>query len=122
VPYDIRPRSIPGFPTLKGVEESIRQWVELNQCAAEPLLEQLPTAIDDLGATRKTYAQGKNDSEVVLVVIDGGGHTWPGRTPLVNFIGRSVSKLSANDLIWDFFQRHPFKPGSVPVEDQPDSN
>ncbi|MFM8252863.1 MAG: PQQ-binding-like beta-propeller repeat protein [Planctomycetota bacterium] len=122
VPYEIRPRSIPGFPTLKGVEESIRQWVELNQCAAEPLVERLPTAIDDFGVTRKTYSQGKNDSEVVLVVIDGGGHTWPGRTPMVNFLGRSVSKLSANDLIWDFFQRHPFKPGLVPTEVQPSSN
>ncbi|MFM9067633.1 MAG: hypothetical protein ACKOUR_09935, partial [Planctomycetota bacterium] len=107
---------------LKGVEESIRQWVELNQCAAEPLVERLPTAIDDFGVTRKTYSQGKNDSEVVLVVIDGGGHTWPGRTPMVNFLGRSVSKLSANDLIWNFFQRHPFKPGLVPADIRPSSN
>ena len=29
----------------------------------------------------KTYGPGKDGSEVILYVIEGGGHTWPGREP-----------------------------------------
>jgi len=43
---------------------------------------------------------------VILVEIDGGGHTWPGRDPPVRFIGKSTKDISANDMIWEFFQRH----------------
>jgi polyhydroxybutyrate depolymerase len=44
---------------------------------------------------------------VVLYVIEGGGHTWPGRTPRFAFLGKSTSHISANDLMWEFFQKHP---------------
>lgn len=57
--------------------------------------------------TRKTYGPGKKGSEVVLVIFQGGGHTWPGQKPLVGFIGKSASNVAANDLIWDFFKKHP---------------
>ena len=57
--------------------------------------------------TRTTYDRGKNNSEVVLVVVEEGGHTWPGQQPPVGFIGKSVKTVSANDLIWEFFQKHP---------------
>jgi polyhydroxybutyrate depolymerase len=45
----------------------------------------------------------------VLVVIEEGGHTWPGQEPLVGFIGKSAKNVSANDLIWEFFQKHKLK-------------
>jgi len=48
-------------------------------------------------------------AEVVLVVIEEGGHTWPGQQPPVGFIGKSVKNVSANDLMWEFFQKHPMK-------------
>ena len=59
--------------------------------------------------TRKVYAAKKGGAEVVLYTIEGGGHTWPGRQPPVRFIGKSTAKISANDLIWEFFQKHPLK-------------
>ena len=39
-----------------------------------------PKKVDD-GTTvqRKTYGPGKDGAEVILFVIHGGGHTWPGR-------------------------------------------
>jgi polyhydroxybutyrate depolymerase len=46
---------------------------------------------------------------VVLIVIQGGGHTWPGQQPPVGFIGKSARNISANDLMWEFFQQHPLK-------------
>jgi polyhydroxybutyrate depolymerase len=59
--------------------------------------------------TRNTYAAGKDGTEVVLVVIEGGGHTWPGmRSPAVT-LGKSALNISANNLIWEFFEKHPMK-------------
>lgn len=67
------------------------------------------TAKDGTTITRKTYGSGKDGAEVVLVVIEGGGYTWPGQEPRVRFLGRSTKSISANDLMWEFFQKHPMK-------------
>jgi polyhydroxybutyrate depolymerase len=58
-------------------------------------------------STRKTWSGGKDGSEVVLIEIDGGGHTWPGQKPIVSALGESTMDISANDLMWEFFQKHP---------------
>lgn len=59
-----------------------------------------------VATTRKTDCKGKDGSEVVLVVIEGGGHTWPGMKPPASFMGKSAMNVSANDLMWDFFKKH----------------
>ena len=59
--------------------------------------------------TRKTYGGGKDGAEVVLVVIEGGGHTWPGQKSPAELLGKSATNISANDLMWEFFQRHELK-------------
>jgi polyhydroxybutyrate depolymerase len=96
------------------VEHTIEAWIAADGCPAEP-------AVDRLGAEagrsegeehcviRKTYGPGRDGAEVILYVIDGGGHTWPGRHPRLFFLGKSTRIISANDLMWDFFQRHPMK-------------
>jgi hypothetical protein len=43
---------------------------------------------------------------VVLVETKGGGHTWPGRDPIVRFLGKSTEDISANDRMWEFFEEH----------------
>jgi polyhydroxybutyrate depolymerase len=70
----------------------------------------MPTKIDD-GTTvqRKTYGPGKDGAEVILFVINGGGHTWPGREIGQRLLGKSTKNISANDLMWEFFKRHPMK-------------
>ena len=80
-------------------------------CPQTPAVTDEPKKTDD-GTTvqRKTYGPGKDGAEVVLFVITGGGHTWPGRDPRVRFLGKSTQNISANDLMWEFFQRHPMKP------------
>jgi polyhydroxybutyrate depolymerase len=90
------------------VEHSIRAWVKANSCMEEPATDKLPdTARDGTKVLRKTYGGGKDGAEVVLVVIEGGGHTWPGREPTLKLLGKTTKNVSANDLMWDFFQRHP---------------
>jgi polyhydroxybutyrate depolymerase len=50
-------------------------------------------------ALQKTYGPGKDGAEVILITITGGGHTWPGRDPVVQFLGKSTKNVSANDLM-----------------------
>lgn len=101
--------AVPAFlrPEFYSVKHSIRAWVEANGCDNKPNEKQLPDKSDDgMRVTRKTWAHGRNGSEVVLIKIEGGGHTWPGREPVVSFLGESTKDISANDLIWEFFEKH----------------
>jgi polyhydroxybutyrate depolymerase len=108
VPFDGLRKDAPKFGRFKSVEDSIKTWVKIDGCNDKPESVSLPDKAKD-GTTieRRTYGHGKDGTEVVLVVIKGGGHTWPGEKPLVDFIGKSTKNISANDLIWEFFQKHP---------------
>lgn len=100
-----------GVTDFKSVEHTIQSWVEANGCKAEPEVVALPDKADDgMRVTRKTWSGGKDGSEVVLIEIENGGHTWPGMKPVVAQLGESTMDISANDLMWEFFQKHPMKP------------
>jgi polyhydroxybutyrate depolymerase len=109
VPFEMAKAKTPKFMKLKGVEDSIQTWVKLNGCDEKPKTETLSKDGDEMKVTRKTYGGGKDGSEVVLVVIEEGGHTWPGMTPPTIFMGKSAMNVSANDLMWEFFQKHKLK-------------
>lgn len=109
VPFEMVKGKTPSFMKLKGVEESIQTWVKLNGCKDKPETDTLSKDGDEMKVTRKTFSGGKEGSEVVLVVIEEGGHTWPGQQPPVGFIGKSAMNVSANDLMWEFFQKHELK-------------
>lgn len=92
------------------VEHSIQAWVKANGCNRKPVVTRFPDkAKDGTLVSRKTYGSGKDGAEVVLVEIAGGGHTWPGQEPRLKALGRSTRDISANDLMWEFFQKHPMK-------------
>jgi len=106
VPFGGPDRRVPKFLSFKSVEDTVATWVQRNGCQDEPLVEELPDLADDgTTVTRETY-RGDNGAEVVLVVVHGGGHTWPGRQPPLGILGRSTRDIYATDLIWDFFSRH----------------
>ncbi|HEX3659620.1 MAG TPA: PHB depolymerase family esterase [Pirellulales bacterium] len=95
---------------FRPIDKIMRAWAAIDGCPTTPKLELLPDkANDGTRVTRTTYGPGKEGSEVVLYTIENGGHTWPGRNPGFQFLGKSTQDISANDLIWDFFQRHPMK-------------
>ncbi len=92
------------------VEHSIQCWVKANGCKSEPVVTTTADrAKDGTSITRKTYVGGKDGSEVVLVMIERGGHTWPGQEPRVKALGKSTKNISANDQMWEFFEKHPMK-------------
>jgi polyhydroxybutyrate depolymerase len=107
VPFNggVGPKS-PSGTNFRSVDHSIRTWVEVNGCDPKPITDVLSNGGDELRVTRTTYGAGKDCSEVVLVAIEGGGHTWPGLKSAAAILGRSALNVSANDLMWAFFQKH----------------
>lgn len=91
-------------------EEAARRWARLNGAAPEPRSSVLSApGKDHCGGLRLTYSGGRDGSEVVLVRLDGGGHTWPGGPQYLpeGTIGRVCRDWSVTAVIWEFFRTHP---------------
>lgn len=109
VPPDGPDETIPPFLTFLSVDETVGIWAQQNGCAAFPVMERLPNEVRDATAVIKsTYWPCADDGEVQFYWVVGGGHTWPGSGRLPNPItGRTTQDISANEILWTFFQRHP---------------
>lgn len=92
----------------RSVKDAIATWVKANGCHDESITEELASD-SEISVIRKTYSGGQANAEVVLVIIEGGGHTWPGMRSPTAILGKSTLKISANDLMWEFFQKHPIR-------------
>lgn len=92
---------------------TVDRYRELNGCNETPTVTQLPDTDPDDGTTARmdTYSGCQNGTEVVLVTIDGGGHTWPGGMQYLpkELIGRVSRDFNASEMIFDFFLKHPKK-------------
>jgi polyhydroxybutyrate depolymerase len=106
------PRSLATGPHAS-VERTIETWVALDGCRRPPVREELPVAVaDGTSVVRESYSGCRDGSEVLLYEIRGGGHTWPGRQPrpvVGTMLGRTSGNVSANDVMWEFFERHPLR-------------
>lgn len=108
VPFTGADEPVAKFLSFKSVEETIRIWARLNGCPSQPEITHLPDAVDDGTTVTKTvYGPGDEGVEVILYTIKNGGHTWPGRLWPVPWLGNTTRDISANDLMWEFFQKHP---------------
>ncbi|KYK22634.1 hypothetical protein AYK25_02425 [Thermoplasmatales archaeon SM1-50] len=82
--------------------ESILFWVEHNECNTTPernISESGNIIID-------TYHDGLNNTEVKLVTIVDGTHSWPGGKKGWQGGPEPTQEISATDMIWDFFKEH----------------
>ncbi len=107
VPYDGPTSSISVIMHFHSVPETIATCVKVNGCAAEPKVTELPAPKDQCLCKRMVYEAGAHGTEVIFYIIDGGGHTWPGRPFGGGLLGRYTMNFQANDVIWEFFRRHP---------------
>jgi polyhydroxybutyrate depolymerase len=55
----------------------------------------------------ETYGGGRDGSTVLLLAVEGGGHTWPGGIQYMreSTIGVTSYDIDAGEVIWDFFER-----------------
>jgi poly(3-hydroxybutyrate) depolymerase len=110
VPFDGPDERMAKFLAVKSVEETIRTWANIDRCRKTPKVIDLPdTAEDGTTVKQESYGPGKEGTEVILFVIQDGGHTWPGKYWPVPWLGKTTSDISANDLLWEFFEKHPMK-------------
>jgi polyhydroxybutyrate depolymerase len=82
------------------VPETIARWVRRNGCT-QPARKVLVKP----GATCEVYAGCAGGNEVELCVTDSGGHSWPGATRVRRGKEAATQAITANDVMWDFFQR-----------------
>ncbi len=95
--------------TVLSADDSVGYWVEKNGCSPIPVITEEPDRdpADGTRVTRKEYVNEDDGTEVILYVIDGGGHTWPGGLQYlpVRVIGKTSRDIDASEVIWTFFKK-----------------
>ena len=89
-------------------DESIEIFLKLNKITGKPKMEEIPNTDDNdnCDATKYTYTGGIDNTDVVLIKIENGGHAWPGgkhRLPK-KLVGNACNDFKASEVIWEFFK------------------
>jgi len=96
--------------TILSVPKTVSVLIAHNQCALTPAITIEPDkdSQDGTRVRREDYKEGSQGTEVILYVIEGGGHTWPGGWQYLppGIVGRTCRDIDANEVIWSFFQKH----------------
>ncbi|MCU0233051.1 MAG: hypothetical protein MUE90_03330 [Thermoanaerobaculales bacterium] len=91
--------------TFRSVDSSVSQWMKINGCDGRSTI-----SYQKANVTCATHGGCRDGGEVTLCTIAGGGHAWPGgrKYPAEKICGGTLSQeVSANELMWEFFERHP---------------
>lgn len=102
-----------GKKTSKGnswasVDATIEAWKKANNIQTNPLRTLLPLKVEDGTLIEKyTYGVSGDSERLVLYKIIGGGHAWPGHVYKPRVLGVTSMNMDANEVIWEFFNRHP---------------
>jgi polyhydroxybutyrate depolymerase len=87
-----------------GTPAAVRAWAARNGC--DPTPEDTRAGSDVL---RRSY-RCPSGADVEFLVIEGGGHSWPGSDvsrSLEQVVGRTTLEVDATALSWEFFRGHP---------------
>jgi polyhydroxybutyrate depolymerase len=102
-------RGGPGLGRVISVADTVRYWVEHNQCASPPAVGAEPDRdpLDGTRVRREIWGACRDGVEVALYAVEGGGHTWPGGVQYLpeRIVGRTSRDIDANEVIWAFFRR-----------------
>jgi len=95
------------------VADTVKFWAGKNGCSALPETVQLPdvSSMDGTTVTRESYSGCRNNADVLLYAVKGGGHTWPGGFQYLPaaIVGKTCRDFNASEVIWEFFKQHPLK-------------
>jgi polyhydroxybutyrate depolymerase len=80
------------------------RWRQADGCPP-PVEDVLPTTGDGTATRRSTSAPCAAGSAVVLLSIDGGGHTWPSAAAFPD-AGATTNTTNASYASWQFFELH----------------
>jgi len=89
--------------------DAVRFWLNFNQITQQAQPSDLPHH-DPNGTSvhREVYGGGKQNTEVVVYTVKGGGHTWPGGEQYLPafLVGKVNHDIDASEVIWEFFSQH----------------
>lgn len=88
-------------PLLPAIPDWAASWAERNACTSGPSEQRITDDVVEL-----SWTDCRDDADVGLYVVEGGGHGWPG-TPNPERAADTTSTISATELILDFFAAHP---------------
>jgi len=89
------------------LETSARFWREHDQISSAPSVSDLPERVaDGTHVQRRAWTGGADQTEVIVYVIQGGGHAWPGGPQYLPkvIVGTASQNLDATRTVWEFFQ------------------
>jgi polyhydroxybutyrate depolymerase len=121
VPYAggrIMPKNAQNRGKVIPTDDAIKLWTTHNRTKVTPHEINLPNLDPNDGCLAKqlTWASGysraaraKRGPVVQLLLLEGGGHTWPSGPQYLpaSIIGRVCNDFDATAVIWDFFKTHP---------------
>lgn len=102
------------FGRSKGIilstQKTIKMFSYFNKCNKGAELQILADKVPDDGTKVEIvkYSECEDKSEVVLVKVIGGGHTWPSGVQYLapRMIGVVSKEINASEMILDFFLSH----------------
>ncbi len=96
--------------TVISATDTVNFWVDKNGCSPRSEVKELPDSDPNDGTRVESirYAACRGDSEVIELLVKGGGHTWPGtsKEPRLRRSGGTSRDINASKVIWSFFQQH----------------
>ena len=96
------------FPAIR---DWVADWARRDRCGAPPVDSVVASDV-----SRLSYPGCAGGAEVVLYTIKGGGHAWPGGTPMPAWIvGKTTNTIDATATMWSFFMAHPLPADRTPV-------
>ena len=103
-PYD--GCSLPGGGRTLPVEDAAKTWAAAHGCSRFPALERIEPSRKNLNVSVLNYGPCRNQNQVKLFRLEGGGHVWPGEPEgLTKFSeGRRGQELNAGEVIWKFLK------------------
>lgn len=99
----VAPRPFPSIPGWAA------HWARRNRCARGPVDSQVAPRV-----VRRLYDDCAAGADVVLLAIQGGGHTWPGGRRVPAWLaGRHTDDIDASSVMWTFFRVHRRQPDTT---------
>jgi polyhydroxybutyrate depolymerase len=109
VPYDGGPMPNPESKHIVAFDSLANKWSAINRCSTAGSFEYLDDVNleDESIVVQRSFTDCACSTSVRQVIIDGGGHTWPG-VPVpdeMSYLGAVNMDMNASVEMWSFFRQ-----------------